>query len=134
VSPPATVETPEAPVASRELPAVTKTEDKQPTEPQVVSLPGSPAIENAVTPKPAPTVAVKPVLTTVTAKGVSPTGGTRRESAKGTRQAQRVSNAPRMKTAVRRSEPYASRNSMPYGIESLRARAPEIAAAIARYM
>jgi hypothetical protein len=145
VPPAVTVETPEAPVASR--PAVKKTEEKtavkQPTtEPQVTSLPGAPATEYAVTPKPAPTVAVTPALTTVAAKGVTPTGGTQRERAKGPRQVQRASNAPRTalktapraKTIVRRSETYASRNSMPYDMEALRARAPEIAAAIARYM
>jgi hypothetical protein len=141
VSPAVTVETPEAPVASR--PAANKIEEKtavkEPTtEPQVTSLPGAPATEYAVTPKPAPTVAVTPDLTKVAAKGVTPTGGTQRERAKNIRQVQRASNAakttPRTKTIVRRSETYASRNSMPYGMEALRARAPEIAAAIARYI
>jgi hypothetical protein len=127
------VDTPEASVGAQ--PAATKTEVKEPTaEPQVTSLPGSPATENVVTPRPAPTVAVTPELTKVAAKGVTPTGGTQRARVKGTRQVQRASNAPRMKTVVRRSETYASRNSMPYGMEALRARAPEIAAAIARYM
>jgi hypothetical protein len=143
---PQAVVSPVAPV-SPELPAAKKTEEKtedkeSTTEPQVTSLPGSPATENAVTPKPAPIVAVTPELTTVTAKGVTPAGGTQRARAKNIRQAQRASNAPkiapktapRTKTIVRRSEPYASRNSMPYSMEALRARAPELAAAIARYM
>jgi hypothetical protein len=145
VSPAATVDSPEAPVASRPVAKKTeekieeKTEVKEPTaEPQVTSLPGSPATENAVTPKPAATVAVTPELTKVAAKGVTPTGGGQRERAKNIRQVQHASNAPRTapraKTIVRRSETYASRNSMPYGMEALRARAPEIAAAIARYM
>ena len=72
VSPAATVETPETPVASRPAAAKTeeKTEVKQPTtEPQVTSLPGSPATENAVTPKPAAIVAVTPEPTKVTASG-----------------------------------------------------------------
>jgi hypothetical protein len=145
VAPAATVDSPEAPVASRPVAKKTeekieeKTEVKEPTaEPQVTSLPGSPATENAVTPKPAATVAVTPELTKVAAKGVTPTGGGQREMAKNIRQVQHASNAPRTapraKTIVRRSETYASRNSMPYGMEALRARAPEIAAAIARYM
>jgi hypothetical protein len=140
VPPTATTDSPEAPVASPKLPAspeppaATKTEDRETTEPQVVSTPGSPAAEDGVTAKPAPTVAVTPELTTVTAHGLAPTGSARRESAKATRKVQRASNPAKTRAVVRRSEPYPSRYSMPYGIEALRARAPEIAAAIARYM
>ena len=131
----------EAPVASPQSPAspqpsaAVNTENDGPTEQQVAPLPpATPAAENVVTQQPAPAVAATPALKTVTPRGFTPTVHAPHETVKGARKTQRASSAPRTRTVVRRSEPNAPRNSMPYSIEMLRARAPEIAAAIARYM
>jgi hypothetical protein len=117
-----------------------KTEDKEAAEPQIASLPEPPAAENAVTSKPAPAVAPTPELATVTkpvdvAPAVTPTRATPQAPAKVAHKAHRApNNESNTNTVVRRSERAAPGYSTPYSIETLRAHAPEIAAAIARYM
>jgi hypothetical protein len=128
----------DAPIASAKLSAPPEfavapaAEPKKATEPQTASLPESPAAREAVTPKPA--IASPSELATVTTQTIASTAAKPRQSEKVTHKARRTPSEPKTKTVVRRSRPDVSRNSMPYSIEALRSRAPEIAAAIARYM
>jgi hypothetical protein len=146
VSPPTTAGSQDVPVALPNLPvlpefvAAPKTEDKKAAEPQIVSLPEPPAAEKIVTPKPVPAVAPTPELATVTtpvvvAPAVSPTHAALQAPAKVAHKAHRApNNELNINTVARRSERAARGYSTPYGIEALRAHAPELAAAIARYM
>jgi hypothetical protein len=135
----AQVALPNLPVSS-EFVAAPKTEDKEAAEPQIASLPEPPAAENAVTSKPAPAVAPTPELArvippVVAAPAVTTTRATPQAPAKVVHKAHRApNNESNTNTVVRRSERAAPGYSTPYSIETLRAHAPEIAAAIARYM
>jgi hypothetical protein len=110
------------------------------SEPQIGPLPVPPAAETTATPKPAPAVAPTPELATVikpvvVAPAVTPTRATPQAPAKvGHKGYRALNNEPNTSAVVRRSERAAPRYSTPYSIEALRAHAPEIAAAIARYM
>jgi hypothetical protein len=146
VSPTTTAGSSDVPVALPNLPvlpefmAAPKIEDKEAGEPRIVSLPEPPVAENAVTPKPALAVAPTPEFAAVTkpvvaAPAVIPTRATPQAPAKVAHKAHRPpNNEPNTNTIVRRSEREAPGYSTPYSIETLRAHAPEIAAAIARYM
>jgi hypothetical protein len=146
VSPGMTAGFSDAPAASPNLSvlpefvAVPKTADREATEPQIVSLPEPPAAETAVTPKPVPAVAPTPELArvitpVVAAPAVTPIRATPQAQAKVVHKAHRPpNNESNTNTVVRRSERAAPGYSTPYSIETLRAHAPEIAAAIARYM
>jgi hypothetical protein len=146
VSPATVAESHDAPVAISDLPvlpefvAVPKTEKKEAAEPQIVSLPEPPAVENVVTPKLVPAVAPTPELITVTmpvvaAPVVTPIRATPQAPAKVAHKAHRAANnEPNTNIVVRRSERAAPGYSTPYSLETLRAHAPEIAAAIARYL
>ena len=146
VSPTMTAGPSDAPVALPNLPilpqfvAAAKTADKEAAEPQIASLPEPPAAENVVTSKPVPADAPTPELITVTmpvvaAPAVTPTRATPQAPAKVAHKAHRAPNSEsNTNTVVRRSERAAPGYSTPYSIEALRAHAPEIAAAIARYM
>jgi hypothetical protein len=135
---------PEAPVASPklsalpELAAAPSTEDKRTTESQIASLPETPAAEYAVAPKPAPVITPAPASATVARQVVTPTGAARREAVKAaykpTYRARPVSRQPRTAVVARRTERDSYGYSVPYNLQALRAHAPEIAAAIARYM
>jgi hypothetical protein len=140
-APTVTADSLDAPAASPklsvppELPSAPAAEDKKATESQMASQPVPPATENAVTPNPAPAVAPTPEVATVTTPVVTPTvGATPREPVKVTRKTCRASHEPRANVVARRYDRDAARYSMPYNLQALRARAPEIAAAIARYM
>jgi hypothetical protein len=146
VSPTMTAGPSDAPFASPNLSVLPefvpapKTGDREAAEPQIVSLPEAPAVENAVTSKPAPAVAPTPELArvippVVAAPAVTPTRATPQAPAKVAHKAHRPpNNESNTNTVVRRSERAAPGYSTPYSIETLRAHAPEIAAAIARYM
>ena len=146
VSPTVTAGYSGAPVALPNLPVspefvtAPKTADKEAAEPQIASLPEPLAAEHAVTPKPVPAVAPTPELITVTmpvavAPAVTPTRATPQAPAKVAHKAHRAPNSEsNTNTVVRRSERAAPGYSTPYSIGTLRAHAPEIAAAIARYM
>jgi hypothetical protein len=125
--------------ASPEFVAAPKTDDKETTEPQIATLPAPLTAESAVTPKPAPVVAPTPELATVTTPVVTtptaiPTDATPRQPAKVAHKAHATPNQPNSNTAARRSEQVAPRYSTSYSLDALRARSPELAAAIARYM
>jgi hypothetical protein len=146
VSPATVAESHDAPVAISDLPvlpefvAVPKTEKKEAAEVQIASLPEPSAAENVVTPKPVPAVAPTPepariITPVVAAPAVTPTHATPPAPAKVAHKAHRApNNESNTNTVVRRSERAALRYSTPYSIETLRAHAPEIAAAIARYL
>ena len=138
-----TPESLEAPTASPKLSALPElaaapAADKITTEPQMASLPESPAAEYAVTPKPVPAITPAPALATVTKQVVTRTAATRREPVKATYKttykARPALHQPRTNVVTHRYERDSYGSSMPYNLQALRARAPEIAAAIARYM
>ncbi len=138
-----TPESLEAPIASPKLSAqpeltAAPAADKNTTEAQMASLPESPAAEYDATPKPAPAISPAPALATVTKQVVTPTAATRRGPVKATYkttyQARPASHQPRTNVVTRRYERDSYGSSMPYNLQALRAHAPEIAAAIARYM
>jgi hypothetical protein len=147
-----TVASLEAPAVSRDIvgspasvPALAPvvapaTEDAPAAKPQLASLPEAPRV--SVAPKqiapeaPKDIAAVAPLSEiakadepAVTRNSVAP--GRRFKAEGKTRHVQRERKT---NAAVYRSEGRAPRYATPYNLESLRARAPEIAAAIARYM
>ena len=131
VSPDAAVISTELP-APPEIPAAPKAEAKETIESHTVSLPEPPAAEAM---EPVPAVAAAPELAAVSTQVVAPMGAAPpqrlRKLAPKTR---RTPPERSTKSVARRSERVGSRDSIPYNLQALRARAPEIAAAIARYM
>jgi hypothetical protein len=138
VLPVVTTASPDAPITSAELPAVPemvppapKAVETETAQPQTLSLPEPSAA--AATSKPVPIVAPAPELPAVSTRVVSPTRAEAEQPQKLARKTRRASNELGTKNVVRRSERVGSRYSTPYGLQALRAHAPEIAAAIASY-
>jgi hypothetical protein len=114
--------------AAPEFPASPAVENKPATEPQQAS-PEAPVSENVVAAKPTiRATAPEPIAV------VSPTAeATPREPAKPAHKARRPRNEPRTNTVAYRDRS-SSGYSTSYNLGALRAHAPQIAAAIARYM
>ena len=126
----------EAPVASRDssvppvTPAAPAVDAAPPMEAKTVSLPAAPQASTPPQPVPAATQVSEPAKDDTPAATPAPA-----KSRQKVKTAHRTNQKePMAGSTVRRSERTASRNAMPYNLETLRARAPEIAAAIARYM
>jgi len=121
--------------APPEIPAAPKAEEKETIESPTVSFPEPPAAAAAEAIEPVPAVAAAPELAAVSTQVIAPTGAAPpqrpRKLAPKTR---RTPTERSTKSVPRRFEPVGSRDSIPYNLQTLRARAPEIAAAIARYM
>jgi hypothetical protein len=133
-SPDAAVTSTELP-APPEIPAAPKAEEKETIESHAVSLPAPPAAAAAEAMEPVPAVAAAPELAAASTQVVAPMGvAPPQRPRKLAPKTRRTPTERSTKSVARRSERVGSRDSMPYNLEALRARAPEIAAAIARYM
>jgi hypothetical protein len=126
-----------SPPAAPELPAPAAVEEIKMTEPPQAAPSEASITENLVTTGSAPAaapVAVASAPGPMTAVAAAPSTVAPREPAKMTQKTRRASNEPRTKSIARRYDGGASGYSTPYNLQALRAHAPEIAAAIARYM
>jgi hypothetical protein len=129
-------------VAAPKSPAADTVETTKAIEPPPVVLPATPASEQVVDPKaapltapsPAPAAAPAPEATAVTPVATAETAVAPHEAAKAIHKPRRASNEPRMNAVAHRYERETYGYSVPYNLQSLRAHAPEIAAAVARYM
>ncbi len=117
----------EVPAESKPLPAETTAEKiVAPKQPELPQLPAP----QVVTPK---TTTATPATTTV-APATNTVASSAAKTQKVTREAARTISARQMSTMARRFDRDFPGQRPPYDMETLRAKAPEIAAAIARYM
>ena len=100
------------------------------TKMQTASLPDEPKV--SVSSKPIAVAA--PELAKADTSTITSTPALRRQRVKTVHNARRTQKQPTTNAVVHRSERTALRTLTPYDLRSLRARSPELAAAIARYM
>jgi hypothetical protein len=135
---PVTMPSPDAPIASQEAVSTAATvstpatDDTPVTRTQMAALPEEPRVSLA----PKPIDAATPVSEFAKADTpvVTPTHVAPRRQIKAERKMRHVRNEPRTNAVAYRSERTGPRYITPYDLSALRARAPELAAAIARYM
>jgi len=132
----ATPDVVEAPVVTAKLPdvdaAVSSETKAVEVRPELKPLPAETAVQNIVAPKqPELPVAAASQVVTPTTNSVAPATV---KIQKATREPASTNPAKKTSTIARRFERGLSRERIPYDVQALRARAPEIAAAIARYM
>jgi hypothetical protein len=135
---PVTMPSPDAPIASQEAVSTAATvsapatDDTPVAKTQMAALPEEPRV--SVTPKPIAPAAPVSELAEADTPVVTPTHVAPRRQNKAEREMRHVRKEPRTNAVAYRSERTAPRYITPYNLNSLRARAPELAAAIARYM
>jgi hypothetical protein len=135
---PVTVSSADAPIASQEAAssAVTASapaaEDTAGPKTQMAALPEEPRV--SVAPKPMAAAAPVSELAKADAPVITQTHVAPRRQFKAERKTRDARKEPRANAVAYRSERTAPRYITPHNLSALRARAPELAAAIARYM